>query len=130
MGDPPRMNLYTKALYDSALPWLEAGLAEQAIPLLKLALQSGADDPHCLYALGNLQFKVGEYTEAAIALTTATRMDPTLAEAFNDLAATLFVLGRDAEALACLRRSLHLRPDLPEAEGDRRHLAFAVWPLP
>lgn len=43
------------------------------MPLLKLALQSGAGDPYFHYALGNCQFKVGEYAEAAIALTTATR---------------------------------------------------------
>ena len=118
------MNPYTSALYKILLAPLEAGQTDEAMPLLKLALQSGADDPYFFYALGNCQFKAGEYAAAAIALTTATRMDPTRAEAFNDLAAALFVLGRDAEALACLRRSLDLRPDLPEAlETD------AIWLL-
>jgi hypothetical protein len=106
------------------LPPLEAGRTDEAMPLLKLALQSGADDPYFLYALGNCQFKAGDYAEAAIALTTATRMDPMRAEAFNDLAAALFVLGRDAEALACLRRSLVIRPDLPEAQETD-----AIWLL-
>ncbi|HEX4366918.1 MAG TPA: tetratricopeptide repeat-containing glycosyltransferase family protein [Rhodopila sp.] len=110
------MNPYTIALHDALVPLLEGGRTEEAIPLLKLAIQSGADDPFFLYALGNCQFIAGDCTEAAVALTTATRIDPTRAEAFNDLAATLFVLGRDAEALACLRRSLTLRPDLPEAQ--------------
>ena len=118
------MNPYTGALYDCLLAPLEAGRTEQAMPLLKLALQSGADDPYFFYALGNCQFKAGEYAEAAIALTAATRMDPTRAEAFNDLAAALFVLGRDAEALACLRRSLDLRPDLAEAQETD-----AIWLL-
>jgi hypothetical protein len=110
------MNPYTAVLHDALIPALEAGRTQEAIPLLKLAIQSGADDPFFLYALGNCQFLAGDCTEAALALTTATRIDPTRAEAFNDLAAALFVLGRDAEALACLRRSLTLRPDLPEAQ--------------
>lgn len=118
------MNPYTAALYDVLLPPLEAGRTDVAMPLLKLALQSGADDPYFHYALGNCQFKAGEYAEAAIALTTATRMDPTRAEAFNDLAAALFVLGRDAEALACLRRALDLRPGLAEAQETD-----AIWLL-
>jgi hypothetical protein len=110
------MNPYTAALHDAVVPALEAGRTEEAIPLLKLAIQSGADDPFFLYALGNCQFLAGDCAEAALALSVATRMDPMRAEAFNDLAAALFVLGRDAEALACLRRSLSLRPDLPEAQ--------------
>jgi hypothetical protein len=124
MGDPPRMNPYTGALHDALLPSLEADRTEETIPLLKLAIQSGADDPYFLYALGNCQFKAGQYPESAIALTAATRLDPTRAEAFNDLAAVLFVLGRDAEAITCLRRSLTLRPDLPEAEETD-----AIWLL-
>ena len=118
------MNPYTGALHAALVPLLEAGRTEEAIQLLKLAIQSGADDPYLFYVLGNSQFKAGETAEAAIALTMATRMDPTRAEAFNDLAAALFVLGRDAEALACLQRSLHLRPDLAEAQETD-----AIWLL-
>jgi hypothetical protein len=124
MGDPPRMNPYTGALHEASLPALDAGRTEEAIPLLKLAIQSGADDPYFIYALGNCQFKAGQYAEASVALTTALRMDPTRAEAFNDLAVVLFVLGRNAEALACLQRSLALRPDLAEAQETD-----AIWLL-
>jgi hypothetical protein len=124
MGDRPRMNPYTALLHDTSIGPLDAGRTEEAILLLKLAIQSDAADPFFFYALGNCQFKAGQYAEAAIALTTATRIDPTRAEAFNDLAATLFVLGREAEALACLRRCLDLRPDLPEAEETD-----AIWLL-
>lgn len=124
ISDKAWMNPYTTALYDAVLAPLAAERTDEAMALLKLALHSGAEDPYFFYALGNCQFKAGEYANAAVALTTATRIDPTRAEAFNDLAAALFVLGRDAEALACLRRSLHLRPDLPEAEETD-----AIWLL-
>jgi hypothetical protein len=118
------MNPYTQALHHAAVEPLEAGRAEEVIPLLKLAIQSGADEPFFLYALGNCQFRTGQSAEAAIALTAATRIDPTRAEAFNDLAAALFVLGREAEALLCLRRALTLNPDLPEAQETD-----AIWLL-
>jgi hypothetical protein len=118
------MNPYVAALHDASVPALEAGRTDEAIPLLKLAIQSNANNPYFFYALGNCQFKAGQYPEAATALTASTRMDPTRAEAFNDLAAALFVLNREAEALACLRRSLDLRPDLPEAQETD-----AIWLL-
>lgn len=118
------MTPYTKALFDAVWPALESGDAQAAMPLLKLALEANARDPYFHYALGNCQFRAGDIDDAAVALTTATRLDPKRAEAFNDLAATLFVLGRDAEALVCLRRALDLDPSLPEAtETD------AIWLL-
>ncbi len=110
------MNAYVRALYEAAVRPLESDAPDTAIPLVKLALGSGDNDAFFLYALGNAQFKQGLYEEAAVALRASVRIDPTRAEAFNDLAASLFALERDAEALACLRRSLDLRPDLAESE--------------
>jgi hypothetical protein len=118
------MNPYTSALYDALIGPMQEGRTEEAMPLLKLALESDGGESYLLYLLGNCQFKAGQYAEAALSLTTSTRIDPTRPEAFNDLAASLFVLGRDAEALTCLRRSLDLRPDLAEAEETD-----AIWLL-
>ena len=70
------MNPYTQALHDLLQAPLEARRIGEAVPLLKWAIQSGADEPYFLYALGNCQFLAGDYPEAAIALTQATRMDP------------------------------------------------------
>jgi Tetratricopeptide repeat/Glycosyltransferase family 9 (heptosyltransferase) len=118
------MTPYAQSLYEAVRVPLEAGRSDEAIALLKQAVASGADDAFFLYVLGNCQFKAGDYAEAAAALTASVRLLPTQAEAFNDLAAALFVLGRDAEALTCLRRALDLRPGLPEAEETD-----AIWLL-
>ncbi len=118
------MTPYTKALFDAVWPALESGDANAAIPLLKLALAENARDPYFHYALGNCQFRAGDIEQAAVALNTATRLNPKQAEAFNDYAATLLVLGRDAEGLAYLQQALTLDPTLPEAtETD------AIWLL-
>jgi hypothetical protein len=111
-------------LYHAIRTAMEAGRAQEAIGLAGQALAAGGNDGFFRYILGNCQFKAGDYAQAAANLAASVRLDPTRAEAFNDLAATLFVLGRDAEALTCLRRALVLRPDLPEAlETD------AIWLL-
>jgi hypothetical protein len=118
------MTPYAAALFESIRVPMEAGRTIEAIALLKTAVASGTDDAFFLYALGNCQFRIGDHAEAAVSLEASTRLEPTRAEAFNDLAAALFVLGRDAEALTCLRRALDLHPDLAEAEETD-----AIWLL-
>jgi hypothetical protein len=113
-----------EALYQAIRRPMEAGHTDDAIALAKRAVAIGIDDGFFLYVLGNCLFKAGEYAEAAANLAASVRLDPARAEAFNDLAAALFVLGRDAEALTCLRRALILRPGLPEAEETD-----AIWLL-
>jgi hypothetical protein len=118
------MTPYAASLFEPIRMAMEAGRIGEATALLKTAVASGADDGFFLYVLGNCQFKNGDYTHAARSLSASTRLEPSRAEAFNDLAAALFVLGRDAEALTCLRRALDLRPDLAEAQETD-----AIWLL-
>ncbi|HBK05659.1 MAG TPA: hypothetical protein DDZ81_07310 [Acetobacteraceae bacterium] len=118
------MNTSVEALYETIRLPMDAGQLDDAIAAAKQAVASGVDDAFFLYVLGNTQFKSGDYAAAAENLTAATRLNPYRAEVFNDLAASLFVLGREAEGLVCLRRALDLQPDLPEArETD------AIWLL-
>lgn len=118
------MNTSVEALYETIRVPMDAGRLDDAIAAAKQAVASGADDALFLYVLGNTQFRAGDVTAAAESLTTSTRLNPYRAEAFNDLAAALFVLGREAEALVCLRRALDLHPGLPEAEETD-----AIWLL-
>ncbi|MEA2775776.1 MAG: hypothetical protein QOF90_1182, partial [Acetobacteraceae bacterium] len=115
---------YAASLFEPIRMAMEAGRIGEATALLRTAVASGADDGFFLYVLGNCQFKSGDYADAARSLGASTRLEPSRAEAFNDLAAALFVLGRDAEALMCLRRALDLRPDLAEAQETD-----AIWLL-
>lgn len=118
------MTPYTRALFEAAAPLVEDSRYAEAIAVLNLAIAADAAEPFLHYALGNCQLKAGQPEDAQQSLTLATRLDPLRAEPFNDLAAALFVLKRDAEALACLQRCLTLEPGLPEAvETD------AIWLL-
>ena len=80
------MKPFTAALYDVLLPPLETRRSDEAISLLELALHRAQRTPISTTLLRNCHFKAGEYAAAAIALTTATGIDPTRAEAFSDLA--------------------------------------------
>lgn len=57
------MNPYIAAHYDVLLPPLERRRSDEAMPPLKLALQSGAGAPYVHYALGNGHFNAGEYAK-------------------------------------------------------------------
>lgn len=118
------MTPQARLLYEPIQAKLENGRAQEAIALLHQAIASGADDGFFRYVLGNTCFTTGDFDQAAASLTASVRLQPGRAEAFNDLAAALFVLGRDAEALTCLRRALQLNPDLAEAEETD-----AIWLL-
>lgn len=107
---------YAEALARAAEVAHAAGRPEEAATVLKLAIGCSGDDGLLLYHLGHLQHGLGQYPESEQALRRSVALDPTRANAFNDLAATLFVLGRDAEALGFIRQALVLDPALAEAE--------------
>ena len=50
------MNPYETALYEAAIQTLDAGQAQAAIDLLKLAIGTADHTAFFLYALGNAQF--------------------------------------------------------------------------
>jgi tetratricopeptide (TPR) repeat protein len=74
------------------------------------------DDGYLLYLLGHIQYHLKHYEEAAIALGLAVQIDPSQAAAQNDLAAALFALGREGEAVPAIEQALAARPDLAEAQ--------------
>jgi tetratricopeptide (TPR) repeat protein len=110
------MNAYAAALIEAALQEHKAGRFASAVALLKLILGASGRDGYVLYALGRFQYDLGLYTEAETALSLSVRIESDNAAAFNDLAATLFALRRDAEGLAYIHRALELRPDLAESQ--------------
>jgi hypothetical protein len=109
---------------DPYIAWLrracdEAILAHryaEAATLLGLIIGAGGDDGVNLYHLGHVQYERGDYVAAEAALRRAVMIDPGRPEAFNDLGAALFRLGRDAEALTFIRQALRLDPNMAEAE--------------
>ena len=110
------MTPYVQFLSEQAVEAHKAHRNEECANLLNLLIGKGYYDAQALYLLGNVLYGLKRYEEARFALTQSIRIDPTSAHALNDLAATLFALRRDAEAMSYIRRALELRPDLPEAE--------------
>jgi Tetratricopeptide repeat len=110
------MTEYAAELLRAALQCQAAGQFAAAITVLKFIVGVGLNDGFMLYVLGHCQHEMGHHVEAETALSQAVRLDPSNAPAFNDLAAVLFTLGRDAEALTYIRRALELQPGLPESE--------------
>jgi tetratricopeptide (TPR) repeat protein len=67
------------------------------------------------YNLGNLLRAYGRNVEAEGALRTATRVDPTFAEAWYNLGDLLDDQGRSEAAIECLRKVLRAAPDYTDA---------------
>ena len=95
-----------------------------AVSALMRQVPPGSYDGFTFYAFGNALYREGRLDEAEVALRRSVHLDPTRAEAFNDLAAALFAMGRENEAVVFIRRSLDLAPDLAEAEETD-----AIWLL-
>ena len=112
---------------------IDADRNGEAIARCKQAIESGIDDAFFLYVLGNCLFKTGDYADSAAALGNSVRLEPNRAAAFHDLAAALFVLGRDADTLgkqAWLDTLAHQsREALIVAFSDSTEFKLKVEPL-
>lgn len=118
------MDPYAAFLQDAASRAYVAGDLAAAETLLKAALSAGEQIGYQLYLLGHIQQRRGRHADAAAVLVVAATLDPANAALANDLAAALFGLGREAEALGWIRRALDLDPTLAEAlETD------SIWKL-
>jgi Flp pilus assembly protein TadD len=63
---------------------------------------------------------LGRHAEALASYARALALDPSSAEAENDLGVALARLGRPAEALPHLQRAVALRPDRAEYRANLR----------
>jgi tetratricopeptide (TPR) repeat protein len=104
-----------------------------SITLYTHSLAAAPDPPLLHYNLALLLSARGETAEAIRHNREAVRIDPTYAEAFNNLGANLAVLGRLDEAIQNYREALRIEPDnarahnnLGRALEDERHLDEAI----
>ena len=65
----------------------------------------------------------GKPAEAIHQYREAVRIDPSLAEAYNNLGVALMQIGKRDEAITCYRRALVLKPDFAKA---RKNLSTAL----
>jgi tetratricopeptide (TPR) repeat protein len=94
--------------------WM-AGYGEQALPYLEEALSRSPDNTRILVAIGRIQLEANRLGPAREALERATRLDPRLAEAWNDLGGVESAAGNSQTAMRMYERALAINPDLPYA---------------
>jgi Flp pilus assembly protein TadD len=93
---------------------LEQGLDADAIAAFERAT-ARAPSPSVLYRLGSLLAKSGEAARARAAFEGALALDPTLAEAHNDLGTLLAQAGDLPGAIGRFQQALASTPDYPDA---------------
>jgi hypothetical protein len=109
------MNAFAEAMTQLALGSISAGEYAEAETLIKHAVSADDGSGYRLYLLGHIQYFLKRYEEAAVALGQSVAINPDQASAQNDLAATLFALGRTDAAVSAIQRSLATGAGLAEA---------------
>lgn len=112
------------------------GRLDEAVDVMREAVQRFPESPTGAYNLGVALFlrvkKDREHqemwedladdeqlaAEAISALESALEADPKFVEAYNNLARLYSLTGRKAEAVACWKKSLEIKPDQPEVKSD------------
>lgn len=103
--------------------YLQAGDLSQATAALDRGAEAGFRSARLYFNIGARLYNDRQYDEAEEAFRSALAIDGEMAEAEKSLASTLSKLDRTAEAREHLGRYLELRPDAPDAEQVREHLA-------
>ncbi|RNF83633.1 putative 2OG-Fe(II) oxygenase [Montanilutibacter psychrotolerans] len=89
---------------------LQAGDADNALPVLQVALDALPAEPRAAFRYGTAAFMVGDHTRAVHGFAAATQRDPQWVEAWNNLAASHGQLQEYPQAIAAARQAQQLRP--------------------
>lgn len=115
----------TKTLLETARRHREAGRLVQARHNYDEALRADPDDAHALHGLGVVSYQDRDFSAAATLLALAAARADREPSHHCDLGRALLTIGRRAEGIACLWRSVELDPDYLEA-----HLLLSEALLP
>lgn len=100
--------------------YIKLGEKDKAQALLEQVAELGDADPVVLYNLGAEKFNQGAFEEAADIFRRVIEVDPTLADAYRQLAFTLLNLNDQAGATDALGRYLEIAPeDAPATQTAR-----------
>lgn len=113
--DAPVADYYR--LVDLASAALDAGRDEEALPLLKQAVESSPGDAEVHNNYGFVLAAGGRAGEAIEQFRTAIALSPDYPDAHNNLALALAQSGQTADAVSEYRRALALRPDYADAQA-------------
>jgi Flp pilus assembly protein TadD len=104
-------------LVDLGSDALDAGRTEEALALLRQALESSPGDVLVHNSYGFALASVGRVEEAIAQFRTAIGLSPDYPDAHNNLALALAQSGQAADAVGEFKKALALRPDYPEAQA-------------
>jgi tetratricopeptide (TPR) repeat protein len=95
--------------------YVEDGRPEQALPLLKNALQAQPDNPEVLYCLGESLRALDKFEEALDCYGKVLQSRPMLAAAYISMGLCWRELGKPEAALDCFEKALCRNPDDADA---------------
>jgi tetratricopeptide (TPR) repeat protein len=104
-------------LIDVGTDALNGGRIEEALPLLKQAVEANPDDAEAHNSYGFALAAVGRVPEAIAQFHVSIGLSPDYPIAHTNLALALAQSGQTGEAAAEFKKALALRPDYPEAQG-------------
>lgn len=111
--DAPVTDFYR--LIDLASDALDAGRSEEALPLLKQAVESTPGDAEAHNSYGCALAAAGRAAEAIAQFRLAIDLSPDYPDPHNNLASALAQSGQAGDVVGEFRKALALRPDYPEA---------------
>jgi len=94
----PVLGAENQTIYNQAKEAIAAGNWPQTVELCQRILEKEPNQPIVLYNLGFAYIHLKQYEEAEKAFRRVTELDPSFADAFNDLGVVLEYLGRSGEA--------------------------------
>ena len=90
-----------------------SGLLDEALELARKATRIDDQDAIAQFALGRVHLARGEYERSLVALETATKLNPTMAQAFCGLGDSLAYAGRLKESVSQFEEAVRLSPNDP-----------------
>lgn len=91
------------------------GRHDEAVRLVRSAIEADSSNPDMWVNLGNVLYESGQPEEALIACRTALELDPETAQPWCNLGTVLQSLGRTVEACRSWERATALAPEQAEA---------------
>ncbi len=97
----------------------QAGRLTEAETIYRRVLEAEPDHFSSLHLLGAIDLQRRDYAEAIRKIDAALKLNPTIAEAFNNRGTALRELKRFGEALTSHDKAIELKPDYAEAFNNR-----------
>jgi Flp pilus assembly protein TadD len=91
------------------------GKTEEALVLLKRAIEMNPCEPEAYYYLGTLELRLQQYAQAEASFREALRLRPDYSAAYNNFGLVLRETNRLEEAAAQFSQAITLKPDYAEA---------------